>query len=157
MIRHRPLQVLRRRLLRGQHGGSGSGGGTAVLQQLLRGEGVELVQDLLDVADEALGEGAAEVLADDDAEDGDVLRVGGHGVGGDDPAEAAEEVGDLELIVAAAVLEGEGHQRHAVVLGDDVEPAGPLQALPQHRRVLPAVLHDVLVALHAAQTTKIKD
>jgi hypothetical protein len=115
------------------------------------GQRVELVQHLLDVQQEALRKGAAEVLADDHAEHRHVLRIGGHGVRRHDPPEAAQEVGDLELIVPAAVLEGEGHQRHAVVLGHDVEAARLLQALLQHHRVLLAVLHDVLIPLRIVQ------
>jgi hypothetical protein len=111
-------------------------------------ERVQLVHHLLDVENEALGEGAAELLPDDDAEHRDVLRVGGHGVCRHDPAEAAQHVRDLELVVPAAVLEGEGHQRDAFVLGHDVEAARLLQALLEHHGVLVAVLHDVPVPLH---------
>lgn len=70
-LRHRPLR-LELRLFRDQ------------LCRRWRGrepgrQRVQLVHHLLDVENEALGEGAAELLPDDDAEHRDVLRVGGHG------------------------------------------------------------------------------
>ena len=138
------LPLLLHRLLAGLGGGERG----EVAAGDAGGQRVQLVQHLLDVEHQALREGAAEVLADDDAEHRHVLRVGGHGVGRHDPAEAAQEVGDLEFVVPAAVLEGEGHQRHAIVLGHDVELARLLQTLLQNHRVLLAILHDVLVTLH---------
>lgn len=118
-------------------------------------ERVELVQNLLDVHHEPLREGPGEILPHHHPQDGDVLGVRGHGVGGDDPPEAPEHVGDFELVVAAVVLEAERHERDAVVFGNDVEPAGSLQAFLKHHRVVMAVLHDVTVPLRAVDYTRL--
>lgn len=68
------------------------------------GERFQLLDDFLDVVDQALRQGPGEVLPDDDAQHGDVFGVGRHGVRRNDPAVAAEHVGDLELGVAAVVF-----------------------------------------------------
>ena len=52
------------------------------------------------------------------------------------PAEAPQHVGDLELVVPAAVLERESHQRHALVLGHNVEALRSLEAHLEHHGIL---------------------
>lgn len=110
------------------------GGGAGLLlgvDELLRdprGDGVEVVEHLLDVVDQPLREGAGEVLSDHHAQHCHVLRVGRHGVGRDDPPEPPQHVRHVELRVPAVVLEAECHQRNAVVLGHDVEALRFLEA-----------------------------
>ncbi|PKI33573.1 hypothetical protein CRG98_046029 [Punica granatum] len=49
-----------------------------------------------------------------------VLCICRHGVGWHDPTKRPQPLGDLKLITAAVVLEGEGHQRDPIVLRHDV-------------------------------------
>lgn len=70
----------------------------------------------LDVVDEHVALAAGEILTDDNTEHLEVLGVRGHGVGGDDPATAAEGAGEGELVVAAVLVisEAEGDKRETL-------------------------------------------
>lgn len=76
----------------------------------------------LNVLDEVVGAAAGKVLAADDAEHLEAVRLGGHGVGGDDPAAGAEGGGERKLVVVAVldrallavVGEAEGDEGQAV-------------------------------------------
>lgn len=78
---------------------------------------------------------------------GPYLGIGRHGVGRDNPAIVAERVGNVVLVKAGSVLEGEGHEGHPDVLGEDREVARCNNGLPQVRRLRRAALHDRLVPL----------
>lgn len=73
------------------------------LQSLL----VELLDRLeaeLDVSEEIIGAAARKVLTADNTQHLEVVRLGGHGVGGDDPATSTEVGSEGKLVVLALVV-----------------------------------------------------
>lgn len=88
-----------------------------------------------DVANQVVGAAAGKVLAADDAQHLEAVGLGGHCVGGDDPAAGAEVGGEGKLVVGAvgngvlfgAVGEAKGDEGQAVAgrLGHDDEAEVP--------------------------------
>ena len=99
-----------------------------ILHVLLDGILVHVIEDLdaeLDIREQLVAAGFAEVLADDDAQHLEVLGVRRHGVGGHDPGAAAELMGQCELVVVlvgfGVEAEGDEGEAFAVLLGHDDE------------------------------------
>jgi len=80
--------------------------------------GIDLAQRLHrepDIGNQRVAPAPAEILADDDAHELELLRVRRHGVGGDDPAVLTQLVGDGEFVVGEVLggVEAEGDEGEA--------------------------------------------
>jgi hypothetical protein len=112
---------------------------------------LEVVDRLLQVADEGVAATAAKVFADDDPDDLDPVRVRRQRVGGDDPAALTEVRDDRKLVVRLFFGELPRHerQRHALSGADDGEElavAHGADGIGEVVRRLGRVRHDGTVA-----------
>ena len=104
-------------------------------------------QGSFQVCYETVGEAAAEILPHHHSQQGDVLRVGRHGVGGHHPPVASQTVGYLKLVVLGAALQGERHHWYSLRLGQQREPPRFQYVFRQVFGVFCAVGNDFAIAL----------
>jgi hypothetical protein len=90
--------------------------------------------DPLQVVEEEGGQFRAEAVSNDDPDNGDVLEVGGHLVGRDDPAPGPQRLGDVEDGVVGRVAQAEDKGGDAASVGENLERAERIDSGGQELR-----------------------
>lgn len=118
-----------------------------VLHRLLV-EGIQGFQGRNNVAHQNLTSRARKVLADDDTQHLEMLQLGGHGVGGHDPAALAETGRNVKLVIMVGCVQAESNQGKTLALAgaQDREAARRFETFREVIGGRSQVRHDLLKA-----------